>query len=64
MFVQAVAHGEDQESRIGTLEKRYVNAQRESAATYELNEKLQAELVTKESQFHLVSDISKIYVSL
>lgn len=54
MFVQAMAHSEDQEARTVTLEKRYVNTQRELAALHELNEKLQAEMVAKESQLHLV----------
>lgn len=59
---QSVAHGEDQEARIATLEKRYVNTQRESAAIYELNEKLQAELVAKENQLHLVQYLFLIFI--
>lgn len=45
-----VAQKEDQEERIATLEKRYLNAQRESTSVHDLNEKLEQELKHKEDQ--------------
>lgn len=39
-----------QEERITTLEKRYLNAQRESTSLHDLNEKLEQELRHKEAQ--------------
>lgn len=45
-----VAQKEDQEERITTLEKRYLNAQRESTSLHDLNEKLEQELQHKEAQ--------------
>lgn len=45
-----VAQKEDQEERIATLEKRYLNAQRESTSLHDLNEKLDQELRHKEAQ--------------
>ncbi|XP_064635130.1 liprin-alpha-1-like isoform X5 [Lineus longissimus] len=39
----------DQEERIATLEKRYLNAQRESTSLHDLNDKLESELAMKES---------------
>ena len=45
-----VAQKEDQEERITTLEKRYLNAQRESTSLHDLNEKLDQELRHKEAQ--------------
>lgn len=39
-----------QEERIATLEKRYLNAQRESTSLHDLNEKLEQELRHKEAQ--------------
>lgn len=46
-----VAQKEDQEERIATLEKRYLNAQRESTSLHDLNEKLEEELKNKEAQY-------------
>lgn len=40
----------DQEERIATLEKRYLNSQRESSTLRDLNEKLDQELKNKEEQ--------------
>lgn len=37
------------EERIATLEKRYLNAQREAASLHELNDKLEAQLANRES---------------
>jgi hypothetical protein len=45
-----LAQKEDQEERITTLEKRYLNAQRESISLHDLNEKLEQELQHKEAQ--------------
>jgi len=50
-----VAQKEDQEARIATLEKRYLTAQRESAQLHDSKDRLEAELVTKESQLKTVS---------
>nr|AKV63200.1 plipriN-alpha [Pinctada fucata] len=47
---KSIAQREDQEERIATLEKRYLNAQRESTSLHDLNDKLESELATKESQ--------------
>ncbi|XP_062585959.1 liprin-alpha-1-like isoform X2 [Saccostrea cucullata] len=47
---ESLAQREDQEERIATLEKRYLNAQRESTSLHDLNDKLESELATKESQ--------------
>ncbi|XP_061713928.1 liprin-alpha-1 isoform X8 [Cydia pomonella] len=44
------AQKEDQEERIATLEKRYLNAQRESTSLHDLNEKLEQELQHKQAQ--------------
>lgn len=45
-----------QEERIATLEKRYLNAQRESTMLHDLNEKLEQELKNKDDQFVLRDD--------
>ena len=47
------AQKEDQEERISSLEKRYLNAQRESTLLHDLNEKLEHELENKEAQLKL-----------
>lgn len=39
-----------QEERIATLEKRYLNAQRESTSLHDLNERLEQELRNKDAQ--------------
>lgn len=44
------AQKKDQEERIATLEKRYLNAQRESTSLHDLNEKLEQELQHKKAQ--------------
>ncbi len=54
-----VAQKEDQEERIATLEKRYLNAQRESTSLHDLNEKLEQELRHKEAQIKVI-DLSAI----
>lgn len=50
------AQKEDQEERISTLEKRYIQAQRESTSLHDLNEKLNRELVSNESQLRLYEE--------
>ncbi|GBN67328.1 hypothetical protein AVEN_218223-1, partial [Araneus ventricosus] len=47
------AQKEDQEERITTLEKRYLNAQRESTTLHDLNAKLEEELANKEAHLKL-----------
>lgn len=42
-----------QEERIATLEKRYLNSQREATMLHDLNEKLEQELKNKEEQYML-----------
>ena len=55
-LLQSVAQKEDQEERIATLEKRYLNAQRESTSVHDLNDKLESELAMKEAQIKTVSN--------
>ena len=45
-----------QEERIATLEKRYLNSQRESTTLRDLNEKLEQELKNKEDQSVLTQE--------
>eukprot|EP00094_Tigriopus_californicus_P005250 TCALIF_05061-PA protein Name:"Similar to PPFIA1 Liprin-alpha-1 (Homo sapiens)" AED:0.11 eAED:0.11 QI:0/0.91/0.84/1/0.66/0.92/13/1290/1222 len=51
-----VAQKEDQEERIATLEKRYLNSQREATMLHDLNEKLEQEIKNKEEQYVLSHD--------
>merc|ERR1719268_196442 len=51
-----VAQKSDQEERIATLEKRYLNSQRESTTLRDLNEKLEQELKNKEDQSVLTQE--------
>ncbi|XP_038664343.1 liprin-alpha-1-like [Scyliorhinus canicula] len=44
---EAMAQKDDMEERITTLEKRYLNAQRESTSVHDLNDKLENELANK-----------------
>ena len=60
-YFQSIAQKEDQEERIATLEKRYLNAQRESTSLHDLNDKLEADLETKDSQLKSVSIRSDCY---
>lgn len=48
-FKESIAQKNDMEERIATLEKRYLNAQREAASLHELNDKLEANLASKDS---------------
>ena len=49
-----------QEERIATLEKRYLNSQREATTLRDLNEKLEQELKNKEEQVHLLQEKVKV----
>ena len=51
---QSVAQREDQEERIATLEKRYLNAQRQSCSIHDINDKLDSELALKDQQLKSV----------
>ena len=51
---QSMAQRVDQEERIATLEKRYLNAQRETTSVHDLNDKLESELATKDVQLKQV----------
>ncbi|KAI0217788.1 Liprin-alpha-1 [Lamellibrachia satsuma] len=53
---ESVAQKEDQEERIATLEKRYLNAQRESTSVHDLNDKLESELQTKDSEIKTLEE--------
>ncbi|XP_026319178.1 liprin-alpha-3 [Hyposmocoma kahamanoa] len=59
-----VAQKEDQEERIATLEKRYLNAQRESTSLHDLNEKLEQELQHKQAQLKVVTHSVTYYTKL
>ena len=51
-----MAQKEDQEERIATLEKRYLNSQREATTLRDLSDKLEQELKNKEEQVSLSQD--------
>lgn len=48
---ESQAQKEDQEERISTLEKRYLNIQKETTHLTEFNSRLENELASKENQF-------------
>jgi len=50
------AQKEDQEERIATLEKRYVNAQRESTSLHDLVERLNREVVSKDGSINMYEE--------
>ena len=52
---QSIAQKEDQEERIATLEKRYLNAQRETTSVQDVNAKIESELAMKDAQLKTVS---------
>ena len=54
MCVKSGAQREDQEARIETLEKRYLNAQRETASLHDVKDKLESDVVSKEAQLKMV----------
>ncbi|XP_041471476.1 liprin-alpha-1-like isoform X6 [Lytechinus variegatus] len=53
---EAMAQKEDMEERIATLEKRYLNAQRETTSLHDLNDKLEAELASREADVKQYED--------
>lgn len=59
-----VAQKEDQEERITTLEKRYLNAQREASSLHDLNEKLDQELRHKEAQIKVIDILLSAFYDL
>lgn len=61
--MQSIAQKEDQEARIATLEKRYLSIQRESTSLHDLNDKLETELVTKDSQLKQVQSMGMTTVA-
>ena len=50
-----MAQKEDQEERIATLEKRYLNSQREATQLHDLNERLDQEIKNKVNKFTIHS---------
>jgi len=54
VLLKSGAQREDQEARIETLEKRYLNAQRESASLHDVKDKLESDVVSKEAQLKTV----------
>lgn len=50
------AQKEDQEERIATLEKRYVNTQRESTSLHDLVERLNREVVSKDGAINMYEE--------
>ncbi|XP_025084759.1 liprin-alpha-1-like isoform X7 [Pomacea canaliculata] len=53
---ESQAQKEDQEERIATLEKRYLNAQRESTSVHDLNDKLENEAAMKDAQIKAMEE--------
>lgn len=53
---EAMAQKEDMEERIATLEKRYLNSQRETNSLHDLNDKLEAELASREADVKQYED--------
>ena len=56
MLQENVAQKEDQEERIATLEKRYLNSQREATTLRDLSDKYEQELKHKEDQVQLAQE--------
>lgn len=52
------------EERITTLEKRYLNVQRESTSVHDINDKLENELANKDDFFRQVQYIYKLVVNI
>ena len=63
ILAQSVAQKGDQEERIATLEKRYLNAQRETTSVHDLNDKLESELATKEVQVKQVCGVKPFRIN-
>ncbi|KAK7098725.1 hypothetical protein V1264_002964 [Littorina saxatilis] len=53
---ESQAQKEDQEERIATLEKRYLNAQRESTSVHDFNDKLENEVAMKDAQIKALEE--------
>ncbi|XP_076450628.1 liprin-alpha-1-like isoform X7 [Babylonia areolata] len=53
---ESQAQKEDQEERIATLEKRYLNAQRESTSVHDLNDKLENDVAMKDAQIKALEE--------
>ncbi|XP_060696038.1 liprin-alpha-2 [Hemiscyllium ocellatum] len=53
---EVIAQKEDMEERITTLEKRYLNVQRESTSLHDINDKLENELANKDAFLHQLED--------
>merc|ERR1719317_66518 len=51
-----MAQKEDQEERIATLEKRYLNSQREATQLHDLNERIEQEIKGKSDQIVLYQE--------
>ena len=51
-----MAQKEDQEERIATLEKRYLNSQREATQLHDLNERVEQDMKNKEEQICLYQE--------
>ncbi|XP_023333261.1 liprin-alpha-1 isoform X4 [Eurytemora carolleeae] len=55
-FKETMAQKEDQEERIATLEKRYLNSQREATQLHDINARLEQEIKNKEEQICLYQE--------
>ncbi|XP_078273493.1 liprin-alpha-2 isoform X2 [Rhinoraja longicauda] len=53
---EVIAQKEDMEERITTLEKRYLNVQRESTSVHDINDKLENELANKDDFFRQLEE--------
>uniref|UniRef100_A0A4W3GMW4 PTPRF interacting protein alpha 2 n=1 Tax=Callorhinchus milii TaxID=7868 RepID=A0A4W3GMW4_CALMI len=53
---EVMAQKDDMEERITTLEKRYLNAQRESTSLHDMNDKLENELANKDAFLRQIED--------
>ncbi|XP_069760127.1 liprin-alpha-2 [Narcine bancroftii] len=53
---EVIAQKEDMEERITTLEKRYLNVQRESTSLHDMNDKLENELANKDAFLRQLED--------
>ncbi|XP_043565613.1 liprin-alpha-2 isoform X3 [Chiloscyllium plagiosum] len=53
---EVIAQKEDMEERITTLEKRYLNVQRESTSLHDINDKLENELANKDAFLRQLED--------
>ncbi|XP_038052960.1 liprin-alpha-1-like isoform X2 [Patiria miniata] len=58
---EAMCQKEDMEERIATLEKRYLNSQRETTSLHDLNDKLESELANKDTLLRQSEDKMRHY---